>query len=249
MGDARVAVVVDLVGYDEAGEAPRDREADAVLGERAVGGQVVGFKLFFEGGEGGGELAFDAFDPRLVLDVGRAQVAFVVELHGFFAGGEAEADQAQGLGALAQVFRQQGFAGGGFEVVEDERGVHQYDAVVEDQCRRFDHRVDPLELFEVAEHRDRLVFEGDAQALGGDRHAPHVRGVEHADQFHDAFLQVEPVGRHNLAELEAIVSRRSLPVGEFVDPDPLALRAPVAGDAFGADLYWTWAILQICSFI
>jgi len=53
------------------------------------------------------------------------------------------------------------------------------------------------------------VFEVDAKAFGGDRHAAHVRGVQHADQFHDAFLQVKPVGRHNLADVEAIVSRRS----------------------------------------
>lgn len=156
-----VAAGVDLVGDDEAGEAPGDGEADAGLGEGAVGGQAGFFQFLLEGGEGGGELAFDAFDPRLVLNVGRAQVALVVELHGFFAGGEAEADQAQGLGALFQVGWQQAFAGAGFEVVEDEGRVHQDDAVVEDQCRGFDHRVDLLELLEVAEHRDRLVFEVD----------------------------------------------------------------------------------------
>lgn len=58
------------------------------------------------------------------------------------------------------------------------------------------------------------MFEVDAKAFGGDRHAAHVRGVQHADQFHDAFLQVKPVGRHNLADAEAIVSRRSPVVRE-----------------------------------
>ncbi len=95
---------------------------------------------------------------------------------------------------MAQVFRQQAVAGDGFEVVEDEGRVHEDDAVVEDQRGRFDHRVDLLELLEVAEHRDGLVFEVDTEAFGGDRHAAHVRGVQHADQFHDAFLQVKPVG-------------------------------------------------------
>lgn len=150
----RVAAGVDLVGDDEVGEAPGDGEADAGLGEGAVGGQAGFFQFLFEGGEGGGELAFDALDPRLVLNVGRAQVAFVIELHGFFAGGEAEADQAQGVGALFEVGGQQAFAADGFQVVKDEGGVHQDHAVIEDQRGRLDHRVDLLELLEVAEHRD-----------------------------------------------------------------------------------------------
>lgn len=154
MGDVGVAAGVDLVGDDEVGEAPGDGEADAGLGQGAVGGQAVLREFLFEGGECGGELAFDAFDPRLVLNVGRAQIALVIELHGFFAGGEAEADQAQGVGALFEVGRQQAFADAGFEVVEDQCRVHQDHAVVEDQRRRFDHRVDLLELLEVTEHRD-----------------------------------------------------------------------------------------------
>ena len=45
-----------------------------------------------------------------------------------------------------------------------------------------------LELFEVAEHRDRLMFQRDSQAFGRNGGAPDIGRVQHTEQLHGPFL-------------------------------------------------------------
>ncbi|MNC60175.1 hypothetical protein D3C75_1100360 [compost metagenome] len=122
-------------------------------------------------------MPLDAFDPRLELDLCRAQVALIIKLHRLFAGCECQANQAQCTQALLDTLGHQAAArpGQGFQVIDDQRRIHQHLAIVEHQGRRLDHRVDLLELLEGPEHRHRLLLQGDAQALGRNGNASNVR--------------------------------------------------------------------------
>src|SRR5581483_5554233 len=71
-----------------------------------------------------------------------------------------------------------------FRVIDDERRIHQHQAIVTDQRRHLYQRIDCVHHVEIAEHRERPVFEREAEQAQRDCRTAHVRGVEHSDQLH-----------------------------------------------------------------
>ncbi|MCY1415043.1 hypothetical protein D9M71_305110 [compost metagenome] len=98
--------------------------------------------------------------------------------------------------------------GQGFQVVDDQRRIHQHLTVIQHQGGRLDHRVDLLELFEVAEHRNRLMFQRDSQAFGRNGGAPDIGRVQHTDQLHGPFLYMAISGGTTLAEVRSPANDR-----------------------------------------
>ncbi len=116
-----------------------------------------------------------AVQPRFVLLLGGAQVAFRDDLHALCACREGQARQAQVALQPGQPVRYQGERPGEcLRVFQDECGVHQREAVVAHQRGGLDHGIDLPEVLGVAEHRERLVLEMQPQQLQRDRDAANV---------------------------------------------------------------------------
>ena len=123
-------------------------------------------------------------DPGGVPLLVRAQVELVDQRHGLLAGGQGQAEDALGAGVVGDVVRRQASPRQPLQVLDDQAGVHQHHAVVGDQGRRLDHRIDRRERVVVAKHRHRLVRERQAQQPRRDGHAPHIGRIQHSDQSH-----------------------------------------------------------------
>jgi hypothetical protein len=170
-----------------ADEVPGHGDGDAVLADESSAAGA-GARRRPERAQRGEQLAV-ALDPGRVLLLGRAEQALVHDRHRLLERGEREPQEAQRAQPLRRSRRQQAARRGQrLGVVEDQRRVEQHHAVVADQRRRLHERVDPRELVEVPEHRERAVLEAQAQELERDRHAPHVGRVEQSDQLHGSSL-------------------------------------------------------------
>jgi len=101
-GDPRKLRRTHLVRHHQVGEAPGYSEGDAVLLDRTVSLQRLLFQLPLQRRPGRHQLSFNPLHPRFELNFRRPQVALVVKLHGFFAGGQRQADQAQRAQALSR---------------------------------------------------------------------------------------------------------------------------------------------------
>jgi hypothetical protein len=113
--------------------------------------------------------------PGLVLLVLGPQTLLVHDLHALFAGRQREADGPQRRRQIRDRRRHQAARPGERRgIFQDQGGIHQHGPVIADQRRCLDDRVDGTKAIPTAEHRDRLMFERQAQQLQRDRHPPHV---------------------------------------------------------------------------
>ena len=70
-----------------------------------------------------------------------------------------------------------------FHGLQDQRRVGEHHAVVENQRRCLDQRIEGAEALEVAEYGHLLVLVRYTQQTQRNRHAPHVGRIHHADEF------------------------------------------------------------------
>lgn len=178
---------VDDLGQHLAREAEGDGAGDIRLERPAIEQPGIGASHFgFEQAIGGHQLTLDAIDPRLMLLLGRTQVALVDDLHGFLAGRERQADDALRADVGVHFIRDEPQLGGGQPLaeIEDQAGVDQDGSVVGDQRRRLHDRIDRGKGIEGREHRQRLMVEVQALEGEGDRNAAHVGRIQQSDQLH-----------------------------------------------------------------
>lgn len=104
---------------------------------------------------GGEQLAGHPGYPRLMLLLFRPQTVLINMLDRFFTGGEDHPQQVQVVGQrLGMSGKQPTPVGvGRFEIMEDQRGVHQLRPVIKNHRRRLDHRINTGEFVKAAKDR------------------------------------------------------------------------------------------------
>jgi hypothetical protein len=68
------------------------------------------------------------------------------------------------------------------DVIEDQRRIDQHGAVVFEEGRCFDNRIELRKLVEVTKHRHVAMLEGQAKHGQRNRDATHIWRVQHANQ-------------------------------------------------------------------
>lgn len=107
----------------------------------------------------------------------RPQTVLINMLDRFFTGGEDHPQQVQIAGQRVRLRGKQPAPGriGRFEIMEDQRGVHQLRPVIEHHRRRLDHRINAGKFVKAAKDRERQALEFHAIERQRNRHASYIR--------------------------------------------------------------------------